>query len=118
MRILAVLLLAVVLVSGCMQSASVKVVKQTENQDGIRTADLPRVIEKNLGFKIESVKWIEDVKDGFTRVYLKVVARKERKSPLYISYNWNPEFEWSIEKSTGTIIPVNTLAKKWMEGKI
>jgi len=118
MRIIAVLLLSVFLVSGCMQSASVRMVKQTENEAGIKAANIPQMIEQKLGFRIESAKWIEVAKDGFTKVYLKVTARKERKSPIFISYGWAPEFEFSVEKSTGTIIPVNTMAKKWMEGRI
>jgi hypothetical protein len=93
-------------------------VGQTENQAGVKVSSIPKMIEQNLGFKIESVKWIEEAKDGFVKVCLKINARKEQKKPIYMSYGWSPEFEWSIEKSTGTIIPVNTLAKKWMEGRI
>lgn len=118
MKSLAMGLLAIMLIAGCSADGNVRLVQKTRNAAGIASSNIPDLLFDKLGFKVQSAKWVEEANDGFVKVALKVKAKKVVRGPVYMSYLWSPEWKWSVEKSTGSVIPVNNLAKNWMRGSI
>lgn len=118
MRNIAIGLAAIMLIAitGCSMGGNVGLVKRARNSAGISASQIPSLLFDRLGFKVQSAKWVEEVRDGFAKVELRIKATKIVTSPVYMSYSWNPKWKWSVEKSTRSIIPVNKLAKDWMRG--
>jgi len=114
-----VILLAVVLLSGLALAGTVDVVKNTKNAQGRNCSEIPNLINNQLGFNTLAVNWLEKQIGGITRVILKVSAQKSIKDgTLTGSYNWKPEYVWEVRPPRRDVVPVNTLAKNWMEGKL
>jgi hypothetical protein len=119
MRIIIVGLLIMMMVSGCTNSGYVGLVKGSKNIAGVSCSKIPGSIYAKMGFKVQSAEWVQEVSDGFTKVALKLQAKKVVKNgPVYMSYNWNPEFRWNVERSSRCVIPANKLAKDWMRGTL
>lgn len=117
--VVGLVMIMLITITGCSMGGNVGLVKRTKNQSGLKCANIPKIIEARMGFKVQSAKWIEEVEDGFSKVALIIEAKKTNKSgPVYMSYKWNPKWKWSVEKSTRSVIPVNKLAKEWMRGII
>jgi uncharacterized membrane protein len=111
--------LLVLFMAGACFADYVSMVKYTKNKDGIYCYEIPREVEKKLGFKAIAVKWLEDRSNDIIEVSLKLSARKEGNvDTVYFSYGWQPEWVWGIEKGSKAVIPINARARDWMKGKI
>lgn len=118
MRWIAVILLVLVAASAS-QAGYVDLVKNTKNAVGLYCSEIPRVIEKQLGYKTMVAQWMEDKDNSAVSVSLKINAQKEvQTDTVYFSYAWRPEWIWGIEKGTKNVYPLNGKARDWMKGKI